>query len=290
MKKNINKGILILIVLLIICVISLLGYIISNKVKLNENLNEIKDNINDSNLVEDEDNVVDSEIDKNEDSNEEVSYESKLLQSDSFNYVLNNKTHKIIYNYFYRDSKYYYRYDDEETLEIYKQNNDYVYSEVYIKIYFDDQEIEDIELPIYYDTENIDIDKLMDKVDLLSSETINIIKGVDKEYLVFTIEHDAHYIDSTIDPFIVNENGKVIYKFNFLDGQSLCADDKNSMFYCLNQNTSHFIIKENNFYFITLYKNDSNGTYVQENSITINNDQVKINEGNIYIGIGAGAI
>lgn len=276
MEENKNsKGLIWLIIILIIVILGLIGFIVYDKVLSND-----KEVIREATTTTTTQTVQNNKNDEN------------ILRRDNFVYKINNKEHQISYVYKYKDSADYYK---NESADIDKdlaiENNEYVYHMVYLEILLNETKIENINIPLYYDTENINVDTLINKVDILSSDTINILKGTDKEYMVFTIEHKNLMIDGGTNPLIVNDTGKLIYTLEFEDNSSLWSEDKNSKFYLKDNESNYkpYIIEESKIYYLSFYNFYNDNMYVKENYITINNDKVEITEGPITIGNSAGA-
>lgn len=260
--ENKNKGLVVLVIFLIVCVLGLLTYIIFDKTKNSEDSKVVDNNSKE---------------------------ESKLLKTDTYVYKINNKNLNIMYEYSYRDSKEYYKdYEEDHDYDYDKRNEQYVYHEVFVKIYLDNKELEDVEIPLYYDTKGIDSNELMNQIEPLSLDNINILKGTDKDYLVISIKPASYGLDVNTAPIIINDSGKILYTLEFNEFGTIWAEDENSLFY--DKKNILFFIEDNKLYYLSLNSHNQEGTYVQENYITIENDKVIFNKGNVYIGGGAGAI
>lgn len=286
-KTKNSKGLIWLIIILIILILGLVGFIVYDKV-LSSNNNKV--DLTKSSTTQ--------PITTND--NKETQLDNKnTLKKETFTYNLNNKEQKITYIYKYKTSSDYYSKEEyaDMDVEIYKEQDEYVYKYIYLEILVNGTKIENVELPLYYDTQNIETDKLIDNISLLTSDTINSVKGTDKEYFVFTIEHQNLITDGGTDPLIVNDDGKLIYTLKFEDSSSLWSLDETSKFYFKENDPNYktYIIDDTKIYYITGtidkeidYNYDDNTFPVQENYITINNDKIEITEGPITRGMGAG--
>lgn len=286
-KTKKSKGLIWLIIILIIVILGLIGFIVYDKVLTTNN-----------NLVDPTKSSTTKQTTiQTTNNNEEPQLDNKnTLKKDTFTYKLNNKEQKITYIYKYKTSSDYYSKEEYKDIdvELYKEQGDYIYNYVYLEILINNKKIENVEIPLYYDTEDTNIDTLINKIDLLSSDTINTIKGTDKEYFVFTIEHKNPMIDGGTNPLIISDEGKLIYTLELLDNGSLWSLDQTSKFYKKEneENYQQFIIEDTKLYYL-IYRYDlnenSDKTYVQENYITIKNDKIEITEGSVTIGDGVGA-
>lgn len=283
-----SKGLIWLIIILIIVILGLIGFIIYDKVlKTNNNIvDPTKSSTTKQTTMQTTNNNKETQLDN-----------KNTLKKDTFTYKLNNKEQQITYIYKYKTSSDYYAKEEYKDIdvELYKEQGEYVYKYIYLEILVNGTKIENVEIPLYYDTEDTNIDTLINKINLLSSDTINTIKGTDKEYFVFTIEHDIPYYDGGTNPLIVNNEGKLIYTLEFEDNSNLWSIDEESKFYFKENDSNYkpYIIEEDKIYFLTYYGIDNTTDeyimHVQENYLTIDNNQVNITKGKIYKGMGVGA-
>lgn len=257
-KKN-SKGLIVLVIILIICILGLSGYIVYDKM-LNKQT---------------------PTTDKTKSSTTKpINKESEYDKTTSYDITLNNNNHKIYYKYKIVAGN-----DNYEDIELAKENGEYVYNELHAEIYLDNSKINDI--VIYYDKEN-NINNVKSEKENLDLSNTKIIKGKDnKDYLIFTLEEPHQFLDGRKVFFISNDDGNLIYKYESEFDSSLTVNDSNSKFY---NSSERYIIETDKIYIIEDAGNNENGTIkIQENILTIENNEAKIEKGNIYEGYGAGA-
>ena len=257
-KKN-SKGLIVLVIILIICILGLSGYIVYDKM-LNKQT-QTTDNTKSS-------------------TTKPINKESEYDKTTSYDITLNNNNHKIYYKYKIVAGN-----DNYEDIELAKESGDYIYNELHAEIYLDNSKINDI--VIYYDNEN-NINNIKSEKENLDLSNTKIIKGKDnKDYLIFTLEEPHQFLDGRKILFISNDDGNLIYKYEPEFDSSLTINDPNSRFY---NSSERYIIETDKIYIIEDVGNNENGTIkIQENILTIENNEVNIEKGNIYEGSGAGA-
>ncbi len=257
--KNNSKGLIVLVTILIICILGLSGYIVYDKM-LNKPT-QTTDNTKSS-------------------TTKPINKESEYDKTTSYDITLNNNNHKIYYKY-----KIVAKNDNYEDIELAKEKGEYIYNELHAEIYLDNSKINDI--VIYYDKEN-NINNVKSEKENLDLSKTKIIKGKDnKDYLIFTLEEPHQFIDGRKVLFISNDDGNLIYKYEPEFNSSLTVNDSNSKFY---NSSEKYIIETDKIYIIEDAGNNENGTIkIQENILTIENNEVNIEKGNIYEGSGAGA-
>lgn len=257
-KKN-SKGLIVLVIILIICILGLGGYIVYDK--LSTKPTPTTDNTKSS-------------------TTKPINNESEYDKTTSYDITLNNNNHKIYYKYKIVAGN-----DNYEDIELAKENGEYVYNELHAEIYLDNSKINDI--VIYYDKEN-NINNVKSEKENLDLSNTKIIKGKDnKDYLIFTLEEPHQFLDGRKVFFISNDDGNLIYKYESEFDSSLTVNDSNSKFY---NSSERYIIETDKIYIIEDAGNNENGTIkIQENILTIENNEAKIEKGNIYEGSGAGA-
>ncbi len=257
-NKN-SKELIILIIILIVCILGLGGYIVYDKM-LNKTT-QITDNIKSS-------------------TKKPINNESEYDKTTSFDITLNNNNHKIYYKYKIVAGN-----DNYEDIELAKESGDYIYNELHAEIYLDNNKIKDT--VIYYDKEK-NINNVKSEKENLDLSKTKIIKGKDnKDYLIFTLEEPHQFLDDRKILFISNDDGNLIYKYEPEFDSSLTVNDSNSKFY---NSSERYIIDTDKIYIIEDVGNNENGTIkIQENILTIENNEVNIEKGNIYEGSGAGA-
>lgn len=257
-KKN-SKGLIVLVIILIICVLGLGGYIVYDKM-LNKTT-RTTDNTKSS-------------------TTKPINKESEYDKTTSYDITLNNNNHKIYYKYKIVAGN-----DNYEDKELAKRNGEYVYNELHAEIYLDNSKINDI--VIYYDKEN-NINNVKSEKENLDLSNTKILKGKDnKEYLIFTLEEPHQFLDGRKVLFISNDDGNLIYKYEPEFNSSLTVNDSNSKFY---NSSERYIIETDKIYIIEDAGNNENGTIkIQENILTIENNEAKIEKSNIYEGSVAGA-
>ena len=115
----------------------------------------------------------------------------------------------------------------------------YYYNSVEVDISINGNVVKDLNKTVEYDKIN-DLEKLKETITYLSLENnVQTIKGIDKDYLLFTI-YDAHFeVDGNLSPFITNENGKNIFSLDNPDNTGWGINDEDSMFY--RSNTSYLV-------------------------------------------------
>lgn len=257
-NKN-SKGLIVLVIILIICILGLGGYIVYDKMLNKET--KTTDNTKSS-------------------TTKPINNESEYDKTTSYDITLNNNNHKIYYKYKIVAGN-----DNYEDIQLAKENGDYIYNELHAEIYLDNSKINDI--VIYYDKEN-NINNVKSEKENLDLSKTKIIKGKDnKDYLIFTLEEPHQFLDGRKILFISNDDGNLIYKYEPEFNSSLTVNDSNSKFY---NSSERYIIETNKIYIIEDVGNNENGTIkIQENILTIENNEVNIEKGNIYEGSGAGA-
>lgn len=276
MEEKNNKGLIWLIIILIVLVLGLIGFIVYDNLKEDKINNTTTTTSTTTSKVEETNNTLDENV----------------LRRDNFIYEINNKQHQISYIYKYKTADEYYQNSTEEIdKDLAIENEEYVYNLLYLEILLDETKIDNIEIPLFYDTENIKVDNLINNISLLSRDTINIVKGNDKDYFVFTIEHKNLMIDGGVNPLIVNDEAELIYTLEFEDNSSLWSVDTKSKFYREDNDSNYkpYIIENSKIYYLSFYDFNNDNMYVQENYLVINNNKVDVLKGEIYIGNGAGA-
>lgn len=258
-KKN-TRGLIVLVIILFICVIGLGGYIVYDKL-----LNKSSQSIDNSKST------------KTPEINEKNNFD-KIV---SYDITLNNKPHKIYYKYKIEKTDN----SDYENINQAKENGDYIYNELHVEIYLDNQKLNNI--IIYYDTEN-NIENVKNTKEILDLSNIKVLKGTDnKDYLVFVIEEDNINIDGRKVLFITTEAGSVIYNYEPEFNSSISVTNSNSKFYNINE---QYIIESNRIYVAEIVENNESETSnIQENIITVQDDKINIEKGNIYESIISGA-
>ncbi len=286
MKKSKKIILIVIISILSILVLGLGGYIIWN-----DFLNE-KDNGN---------------INTSTTTTTKSNSKENIIHTDTFTYNINNKNKEVKFVYIKEsgesiNERYFPSKDDVECA---KENGEYVYDAIYLKIFVNDVEVEGVKILVYYNTE------LGNKkfTEFYKKKIIKKFIGADKEYFVFVIRPiNDIFSDPTIVPIVVNENGKLLYKIKFQDYSGIFPEDKTSRFYNLEYDGSsgsgQFIVAKDKIYFIKpmcdipeKYLKDNVdyliGEYsslIQEYILTVDNDVVNIEQGEVYIGSGGGAV
>lgn len=258
MENNKNsKGLIVLVIILIICILGLGGYIVYDKI-LNKTT-QATDNTKSS-------------------TTKPINNESEYDKITSYDITLNSNNHKIYYKYKIVAGN-----DNYEDIELAKENGEYIYNELHTEIYLDNNKINDT--IIYYDIEN-NIINAKDKKENLDLSNTKIIKGLDnKDYLVIMLEEPHQFLDGRKVFFISNDEGKLIYKYEPAFNSSVYVTDPTSRFCNSNE---RYIIEENKIYIID-YAVENETTKVQESILTVDNNIVNIEKGNTYEGGGAGA-
>lgn len=258
MENNKNsKGLIVLVIILIICILGLGGYIVYDKI-LNKPT-PTTDNTKSS-------------------TTKPINNESEYDKITSYDITLNSNNHKIYYKYKIVAGN-----DNYEDIELAKENGEYIYNELHTEIYLDNNKINDT--IIYYDNEN-NIINAKDKKENLDLSNTKIIKGLDnKDYLVIMLEEPHQFLDGRKVFFISNDEGKLIYKYEPAFNSSVYVTDPTSRFCNSNE---RYIIEENKIYIID-YAEENETTKVKESILTVDNNIVNIEKGNTYEGGGAGA-
>lgn len=260
-KKD-SIGIIWLIAILLIIVLVLLGYIFCENVLYKK---------------QKDDKIVST--------TKNIKEENYILRQDNYIYKLNNKDYHISYVYKVMKSEEFY---DGKIIDIdnLKEYKNYVYNMVYLEILLNEKEIIMEKIPLYYDYENLKKENLMDNVNLLSSNNIHTLKGSDTEYFVFTIEHKHPYIDGSINPFIVNEEGKVLYKIKFKENTALWITDESAMMY---EKGEYYLTSDTLYYLVPNCNQSSESKlYFDQFSLKIENNEVVINKQGTYEGLAVG--
>jgi len=261
-EKSNNKCIVLLIIILIVIILGLVGFIVYDKILYKENINDKTTSTTKNNKEED-----------------------SVLRRDNFIYELNDKDYNISYVYKVMESEEFYngKTIDKDNLKEYKN---YVYNMVYLEILLNEEEIVMEKIPLYYDYENIEKENLLSYVNLLSSDNIYTLNGSDKEYFVFAIEHKHPYVDGSVNPFVVNEKGKVLHKIKFKENTSWWITDENSIMY----EKGEYYLTTDTFYYSmpNCDKSGGNKLYFNQYSLKIENNEVVIKELGTYQGLAAG--
>lgn len=214
-----------------------------------------------------------------------IKNEDLVLRRDNFVYKLNNKNHYISYVYKVMESDEYYngKIIDAGNLKEYKN---YVYNMVYLEILLNEKAIVMEKIPLYYDYENIPKENLLDNVSLLSSDGIHTLNGNDAEYFFFAIQHKHPYIDGSVNPFIVNDKGKVLYKIKFKENTSWWVNDSSSIMY---EKGEYYLTNDTLYYLMPNCEfSADNKLYFDQFSLKIKNNEVIIDEIGTYEGLAAG--
>lgn len=277
MKEKNNKGVIVLIVILILLVLGLSGYIVYDKVLSNNKSssnNDVTTTTTTTTVTED------------------IITDSKYFKVDEFDYELNGEIIKIGFNYYLLNNNY--GWTDEKVKSMLDDNiSGYYYNSVEVDISINGNVVKDLNKTVEYDKIN-DLEKLKETITYLSLENnVQTIKGIDKDYLLFTI-YDAHFeVDGNLSPFITNENGKNIFSLDNPDNTGWGINDEDSMFY--RSNTS-YLVKDGVFYYtlpdcdVPYFESDSplETNIIKEYSVSVNNDRVEIKEQGSYKGHIAG--
>lgn len=258
--KN-NKGTIWLLIILIVLVIGLAGYIVYDKVLQKENIETSNKNSTTTN-------------------NHQNNNDDNTLRRDNFIQELNGKSFTISFLYEKADineindinSNY-------EDIEEAKNNGDYVYNIVYVKILIDEKEV-DKRILTYYDFDNN-----LNNMPLISRDSINIIKGNNEEYFVFEIQHrnsESVFMDGGVNPLIVKEDGTIIHELIFDDATGLIIQDEESLMY----QKGNYIIENEKLYYIKPNCDKSTGTktYFDQYLLEVNNDKVNSKAMGTYSG------
>lgn len=260
-KEKDNKGLIIVIILLIIFIAALVTYIIVDKTKAK------KDDTNNPPITT---------ITNN-------NKEENILKEESMVYELNNEEQKITYQYTIMDSTTYY----DKNPEL-KDTDEYVYNVVNLKILVNDNKVEDIELPLYFDYSNTTKEKLISKIDQLSSSTINKITGKDdKEYLVITIKYKSQEYDEPLDIIILDTKGSLLYNLEIDEQTSWTITDSSAELY----QKGDYAIVDNKLYYLkpNCDKTKDGIEYANEYVIEVNNGKATNKIVGTYQAQGAGA-
>lgn len=268
-KKN-NKGLIWLIIILIVLVLGLVSFIVYDKVLLIDK---------ESNIENNNTNTTTTEKTKDNDN------EDNILRRDNFIYKLNEKDYHISYVYKKYNSDEFYK-GQNINIEEAKKYNDYVYNIIYLEILLNDKKIEDVKLPIFYNYENLSNNDILNKIHLVSSDTINTLKGSDSEYFVFTIEYADPFVDGGINPFIVNEEGNVIHTIEFQNNTGWWTTDENSIMY---DKGEYYLTNDTLYYLMpNCEQTNADGEYFDQYSLKVENDKIVIKKQGTYKGTGAG--
>lgn len=305
MKKIIKVYFIILIALVLV----LVGYIVYDKVVLNNKINKIANNSNpidiflDTEIDQNFNNsnniniMLDTEISQNantinvDNMKENISDSTKYEKISSFKLNLNGIEHNLYYKYFLveGDSSY----TDPDDIKKAKDFGYYVYYTLKVDVYIDENKVKTI--PLFYTTTNNknEVQQYKQYIGKLNETNVKILKGTDnKDYLVYLIKEGHKILNGRIIPFISNSDGKLLYEFDFPIGGSKWVVDPASKLYNQkdNEDGKEYLIEEDKIYFLTLGYIEMNNRYYQENILTINNDTINIEKGDFYQGTGAGII
>lgn len=265
-KPKDNKGLIIIIILLIIFIAALVTYIIVDKTSAKKG--------------ETNNPPITTTTNNNQEEN--------VLKEDNMVYSLNNEEQKITYQYTLMDAKTYYENHPELDEEALKGTEEYIYNVVNLELLVNDNEVEDIELPLYYDYSNTAKEKLMSKFDQLSSSTINKITGTDnKEYLVLTINYKSLEFDQPVDIIVLDAQGNIVYNLE-IDGQtSWIITDSSAALY----QKGEYAITDNKLYYLkpNCDKTKDGIEYADEYVIEVNNGKATNKKVGTYKAQGAGA-
>lgn len=268
-KEKNNNGVIWLIIILTILVLGLIGYIVYDKILIidKENKNDNNTNTTTTQKINDKEN------------------EDNILRRDNFIYELNDKDYHISYVYKKYNSDEFYK-EQNINVDEAKKYNDYVYNIIYLEILLNDKKIEGVKLPIFYNYEDLNNNELLNKIHLVSSDTINTLKGSDSEYFVFTIEHAHPFSDGGTNPIIVNKTGEVIHTIEFQDSTGWWTIDKNSIMY---DKGEYYITNDTLYYLMpNCEQSNADGEYFDQYALKTENNKVVIEKQGTYKGTGAG--
>lgn len=184
-KTKTNKGIIILLVILILMVIGLSAYVVYDKVISKDETNENVENKNEEEKIEEEEELP------------EKSSEHTYLDMNKKNIMLNNKNHTLI--------TYYYK----ETL-----NDDITIYGIYEEVYFDGKKVINMFMKDAFMTEQERDSSISN-----SEETTKIIKDInnDREYLLLEYYQTNDVRDIALD--------HKVRKAKLIDDNSNVLDD-----------------------------------------------------------------
>lgn len=272
MEEKNNKGVIWLITILIVLVLGLIGYIIYDKISLN--------NKNETNTTT----TIMTTTNKKE--------KSKYEKVSSFKLNLNGEEHNLYYKYFIIEGDS--RFTNSEDIRVAKDEEIYAYYTLNVDIFIDNNKVKTI--PVFYDTSN-NKNQALKQIGNLNASNIKILEGEEgKDYLIYLIYEDASMTDGRIIPFISNVDGEIIYEFDFELGGSMWVEDSTSKLYSQKDKGmgyQEYLIEKDKIYFLSYpdeFIESDYYMYLQENTLTINNNKAIVVKGNIYKGNGAGTM
>lgn len=270
MEKKKKIVLIVIISLLIILVLGLSGYIIW-------------------------DNFLNKKDNGNINTTTTASIKENIIHTDTFTYNINNKNKEVKFVYIKESGdEFNQNFNTEEDINSAKENDEYVYNVIYLRIYVDDVEVGAEKRLIYINTKSE-----KDKFTNYSYKKTDIFKfnGEDKEYFAFVTSEPNQYVGPLTIPIIFNDEGKLLYKIHFPENFGIYVVDKKSRFY---HNNEMFLIEKDAVYFIELvcgFKYNSNAdeddiynNVIQERILTVDNDVINIAPGKLYKGGGGGAL
>lgn len=275
MEEKNNKGLIWLITILIVLVLGLIGYIIYDKTSLSNN--KIENNTTTTTTTKKLEDNIDN---------------SKYEKVSSFKLNLNGEEHNFYYKYFIIEGDS--RFTNSEDIRVAKEEEIYAYYTLNVDIFIDNNKVKTI--PVFYDTSN-NKNQALNQIGNLNASNIKILEGEEgKDYLIYLIYEDAPMTDGRIIPFISNVDGEIIYEFDFELGGSMWVEDPTSKLYSQKDKGmgyQEYLIEKDKIYFLSYpdeFIESDYYMYLQENTLTINNDKAIIVKGNIYKGNGAGTM
>ena len=260
MKEKNNSRLVWLVVILVIIILGLVGFIVYDKF-----LYEEKDKTT---------TLIQNNIE-----------EENILRRDNFVYNLNDIDYQISYLYKKMDSKEFELWKkNSNSIEI--KNNNEIHNMIYLEILLNEKKV-NVEIPLSYNYENTSNEDLLKIIQVLSSDTINTLKGSNSEYLFFTIQHASPYfVDGGINPFIVNKSGEVIDIIEFKDNTAWWTTDKNSIMY---DKGEYYLTTDTLYYLMpNCEQTNDNGLYFDQYSLKIENDKTVVEKQETHKGEAAG--
>ena len=208
--------------------------------------------------------------------------EESIFDSNTIEIYANNKNNKITFEYFIEeytneceDSE-----CDEEEINIIKENGDYVYSTTNVKVKINDNYVKDFKVLYQYNRTKTPT------INYLTKENVEVLKGKDKDYFVLLVPEADQWTDGRTNPTIVNGNGENLYSIEYPINTGMQITDTKSIMY----GKGMYYIDNDKLYFIKPLCEEKQSDKFTVYTLTINNDKVNVNEGNIVEGFSVGGL
>ena len=211
--KNKTKLLVIIIILLSLLVLGLGGFIVYDKFIAKEETKQVVEE-KDTKTEKEENKKEEESVDETKDDEKDVTIANQI-KVDDYEYVLNNNKHKVSFIYSY----------ERCTANNNRCNDSRDYYMIFVTMAFDGKIINESKALIS-STENYSIDDT--KIPLVTTDVIKKFSdSKNTEYMVLGIKEGILPGTEVVDPVIIDENGKALYKIDLFDGQGIGLADSN---------------------------------------------------------------